>query len=102
MISPEEMAALANDISDIRDSLVLLLEDSDQVFLARTASQKALDLAITTLKDWRTLGVGKKLALKFSFDALVRAHAALQSSGEIEPAIEKIESAMARLAEETL
>jgi hypothetical protein len=99
MTTPED---IGKEIDSIRKSLVLLLEYPDQKFSAYAAAQKALDLASTTLSDYRTMGVDQKLAMRFAHDALGRAHAALQSSGEDEPALSKIESCMAQLAEGTV
>lgn len=101
-MTPEDMAALAGEIDSIRKNFALLLEYNDQKFLAYTTAQKALDHATTALLDFGNLGVDQTLAMRFAYDALVRAHGALQSSGEDEPALGKIEGVMARLDEETL
>jgi hypothetical protein len=99
-MTPEAMAALASEIDLIRLSLVLLLEFNDQKFLAYTTAQKALDRATTALSDFR-MDANQMLVMRFAYDCLIRAHAALQGSGEDEPALAKIEACIGQLAEET-
>ena len=93
---------LGTEIDSLRLSLVPLLEYENQKFSAYAAAQKALDLASTSLLDFRNLGVDEKLAWRFAYDALGKARNALKSSGEIEPAISQIQLCMDRLAEDGL
>ena len=100
-MTPEAMAALASEIDLIRQNLVLLLEFGDQKFLSYATAQKQLGLAATALLDYHNLGVGQKLAMGFAYDCLIRAHAALQTSGEDElSSLAKIEACMGRLSKE--
>ena len=80
---------LASEIDGIRLSLVLMWEFSDEKFAAIAAAQKSLDLAAIVLLDFGNL--------RFAHECLSRARVALESVGEFESAVGKIESVMARL-----